>query len=148
VRNPLLHLGWSETLAESLPPDTTPARVCRIDRGGAHVLNGTGTQLVSIAGRVLRAEQLAVGDWVAIENGERIGAILPRRTVLRRADVSGAAADQVVAANVDVIFVVASLDGQLRGSRLERYLAFAWGSGPNRWSYCPKRTVARTSGKP
>jgi ribosome biogenesis GTPase len=127
----LFDLGWSESLAESLPDDSTPARVSRVDRGGATVLDGSGgQQLVSIAGRVLRdGDQVAVGDWVAVEHGERIAAILPRSTVLRRADVGGAAEEQVVAANVNVIFVVASLDGQLRGSRLERYLAFAWGSG-------------------
>jgi ribosome biogenesis GTPase len=130
VTNTLHNLGWSLELAESLPGNTIPARVSRVDRGGATVLTETGQQQVSIAGKALRdGESVAVGDWVAIEAEERIGAILPRRTVLKRADVSGAAVEQVVAANVDVIFVVASLELQLRASRLERYLAFAWTAG-------------------
>lgn len=130
MTNTLHNLGWSLELAETLPENAVPARVCRVDRGGATVLTEAGQQQVSIAGKALRdGESVAVGDWVAIEADERIGAILPRRTVLKRADVSGAAVEQVVAANVDVIFVVASLDGQLRASRLERYLAFAWTAG-------------------
>lgn len=129
VNNALTDLGWSATLAEQLPAEAIPARVSRIDRGGAVVLTEDNQLSLPIAGRVLtEGEQLAVGDWVAISNG-RIEQILPRTTVLRRADVSGAAQEQVVASNVDVIFVVASLDGQLRGSRLERYLTFAWTSG-------------------
>ncbi len=129
VNNALTDLGWSVALAEQLPTDAIPARVCRIDRGGAVVLTEDNQLSLPIAGRILAdGEQLAVGDWVATSNG-RIEAILPRSTVLRRADVSGAAQEQIVASNVDVIFVVASLDGQLRGSRLERYLTFAWTSG-------------------
>ena len=75
----------------------------------------------------------AVGDWVAIDardDGASVHALLPRRTTRRSATTPGLRSiGQVVAANVDVVFVVASLNQDLNLRRLERYLAFAWESG-------------------
>lgn len=97
----------------------------------------------------------AVGDWVAIGHGNSaavdgeddadhangigpvvIQAVLPRRTAFGRSTAdsgrrtgSRAADEQVLAANVDVAFVITSLDGDFNLRRLERYLAVAWTGG-------------------
>ena len=76
-----------------------------------------------------------VGDWVAVvarpEDGTAtIRSVLPRRTQLRRrAPADHAAPIQVLAANVDVIFVATSLNRDLNVRRIERYLTTAWESG-------------------
>jgi ribosome biogenesis GTPase len=107
-----------------------------------------GDRDAGIAGR-LRHEALgpgdlpAVGDWVAIAGGAGpeatpgatvIQAVLPRRTSFRRSTGDEnrnptLGNEQVFAANVDIAFVVAGLDGDFNLRRLERYLAVAWSGG-------------------
>jgi ribosome biogenesis GTPase len=76
-----------------------------------------------------------VGDWVAarIPNDERastlIEAVLPRRSSFTRAAPGRAAATQVIAANVDVVFVVCGLDGDYSVRRVERLVARVWAGG-------------------
>jgi ribosome biogenesis GTPase len=75
-----------------------------------------------------------VGDWVILRtsSGDRnaaIDAILPRRSVLSRKLPGKTFAEQVLCANVDLVFVVTSLNQELNLRRLERYLAIAWESG-------------------
>lgn len=79
----------------------------------------------------------AVGDWVALRTAPgggwaTIHAVLPRRTAFVRKAASAEqrrTEEQVVAANVDVVFIVTGLDGDLNPRRLERYLVLAWESG-------------------
>jgi ribosome biogenesis GTPase len=80
------------------------------------------------------ADLPAVGDWVAFSRhpqAERatVEAVLPRRTAFVRKAAGFESVEQVVAANVDVVFVVASLVDDLNPRRVERYLALAWESG-------------------
>lgn len=133
-----------------------PARVA-VEHRGAYVLyTARGERPAEAAGRLRhladsRAELPAVGDWVAIALRDCVGdginpvpkavptaeralvqAVLPRRTVFSRmaaSDQGRVAEEQVVAANVDVLFLVAGLDGDLNLRRLERYLTLAWESG-------------------
>ena len=76
----------------------------------------------------------AVGDWVAYDcpdGAERasVQAILPRRSAFRRKQAGHETAEQVVAANVDVLFLVTSLNQDLNVRRIERYMTLAWESG-------------------
>ena len=76
----------------------------------------------------------AVGDWVAYRPGAQsdgavVEAVLPRRTAFVRKTAGFEAVEQVVAANVDVVFCVTSLVDDLNPRRLERYLTLAWESG-------------------
>lgn len=78
----------------------------------------------------------AVGDWVAAELcvGEqrcRVHAVLPRRSQFVRKVPGKRLEQQVLAANVDTVFLVAALDGDFNLRRLERYLAQCWESGAN-----------------
>jgi len=69
----------------------------------------------------------AIGDWVAA--GDRIHAVLPRRSKLSRKVAGDASREQVVAANVDTVLLVMGLDGDYSPRRIERLLIMAWDSG-------------------
>lgn len=139
----LAQLGWNDELAPHIGDGLVPARVSAQHRGAYKVLTVDGELTARVAGR-LRHETgwrtgllPAVGDWTGVRleaDAATIVAVLPRRTSFTRqaATDGGATEAQVVAANVDVVFVVAALSidtspGFLR--RLERYLALAWESG-------------------
>jgi ribosome biogenesis GTPase len=138
----LAQLGWSAALAADHATHAAvgrePARILAEDRGSYVVRTATGEQRASITGR-FRHEAAgdpsafpAVGDWVAIDGGPEDGAIhavLPRRTSIVRQASGKRTAAQVVGANVDVVFIVVSLNLDLNMRRLERYLAVAWESG-------------------
>lgn len=72
----------------------------------------------------------AVGDWVTLrEDGPMIDHVLKRRTTLSRRQPGRDANEQVLAANVDVLFIVSGLDRDYNPRRLERYLVVAHESG-------------------
>ncbi len=85
--------------------------------------------------QALAREQLsAVGDWVALKPtpGETTGtieAILPRRSKFSRKVAGELTEEQIVAANIDTVFLVMGLDGDYNPRRLERYLILAYESG-------------------
>ena len=86
------------------------------------------------AGKLSDDELPAVGDWVAARpvEGERkaiIEAVLPRRTSFSRKEAFQRTREQVVAANVDTVFIVTAFGFDLNPRRLERYLTAAWDSG-------------------
>jgi ribosome biogenesis GTPase len=126
----LARLGWNDALAEAVAADVahsgaTPARVARVDRGWATVLTADGTERVQLAGH-----SVATGDWILVDQG-KVAAALPRRSAFVRGD-SGEGRTrrpQVVAANVDLVFVVQSLNNGPNIRRLERELVLAFESG-------------------
>jgi ribosome biogenesis GTPase len=123
--------GWQAALKASPDPRLLPGRVSRIDLGLCTVLGATGTSRVVTDRRL----DVAVGDWVTVAPGDhsddrpRVSGVLPRRGAVRRAAEGGRVAEQVVAANIDTIFVVITLDFDLSLRRLERLLAVSWQSG-------------------
>ena len=135
-------LGWNPALEDQFAPHAAdgqePARVA-VEHRGAYVLyTARGEEPAELAGRLRhaaseRSELPAVGDWVAVTPTEPalIHAVLPRRTKFSRMAASdhGGTIEQVVAANVDTVFLTAGLDGDLNLRRLERYLALGWESG-------------------
>jgi ribosome biogenesis GTPase len=139
----LAELGWTEreqTLFAPLAENGFyPGRVSRVDREFPLVATAAGAvraepavHLVKTRGTGSRA---VVGDWVALSHPEGhdlaiIEAILPRATAFARKDPSEGTVEQVLIANVDVVFVVQSLSGRgLNVRRLERELVLAWESG-------------------
>ncbi len=130
-------LGWDSYFDEKfkrLASDGgVPARVIA-DYGAEYLVHdGAGTSRACV-GRHLRNDGFtmpAVGDWVAVLKRAPLNAILgvvDRRTVFSRKVASVETREQVLAANVDVAFVVAAAtDVNLR--RIERYLTIAWQSG-------------------
>ena len=136
-------IGWNPRLEESFAPHSAeglmPARVSLEHTHIYRVLGGSGEMLARVAGRLrhqaaARKDYPAVGDWVAIEpdphDGEaRIHAILPRTSRFSRRAAGNVTEEQIVAANIDTVFLVAGLDGDFNLRRLERYLVVAWESG-------------------
>lgn len=133
--------GWETAFAEHAGDGTEPGRVAAPHRGGTYdVLTGGGEVRARLPGRtrqkVASSALPVVGDWVALETGTSkptIEAVLPRRTKLSRRTAHDPGADvareQVIAANVDVVFVTASLADEPNPRLLERYLTLAWESG-------------------
>ncbi|HEX3290166.1 MAG TPA: ribosome small subunit-dependent GTPase A [Gaiella sp.] len=139
----LTTLGWDDALAEQFAPYATegliPGRVAVQHRGAYDVVTEPGELRCDVAGRLYDesrspADLPAVGDWVAVaaraeEDAGTIQAVLPRRTKFSRKTAWQAAEEQVLAANVDVVFIVTSLNEDLSLRRLERYLILARESG-------------------
>lgn len=139
----LSKLGYNPALAfqmEEAAEHALPARVSRVDRGRARVFIASGERTALIAHPLTMLEAhddatLAVGDWVAcVERDDQliVQAVLPRRSAFARARHSGASARQLLAANIDVAFVVTSLDQDFSLRRIERYLALVRASGDAR----------------
>src|SRR3954465_2225428 len=136
-------LGWSPRLAEAFESHVAAGLVPpRISLEHTHiyrVLSPDGEQLARIAGRLRhqasgRADYPAVGDWVAMDPPSadadaRIRAILPRFSRFSRRAAGNPTEEQVVAANIDVVFLVSGLDQDFNPRRIERYLVTAWDSG-------------------
>ena len=75
---------------------------------------------------------VAVGDWVALTAEDRcwrLHSVLERRSVIRRASVSGESQDQLLATNVDVVLVAVPAVPEPRLGMVERLVALAWDSG-------------------
>jgi ribosome biogenesis GTPase / thiamine phosphate phosphatase len=131
----LQDLGWDDGFAASLEPhdNCIPGRVSAQHRGEYDVLTERGELRAHVAGRLRHeassGENLpAVGDWVALRE-TTIHAVLPRRSAFLRKVAWSQTEAQVLAANVDTIFVVSGLDDDFSVRRLERYLTLAWESG-------------------
>jgi ribosome biogenesis GTPase len=138
-------LGWDDGFAALLAseaPGLLPARVLVEERGQYLVAGAGGEHPASPSGRLRHDADLdptaawpAVGDWVALDAGapgdhRLIQRVLSRRTaVVRRAPGDRRLPSQVLAANVDTVFVVTSMNADYNARRLERYLAVAWDSG-------------------
>ena len=126
----LARLGWDPALAAAAAADlahadASPGRVARVDRGWATVLTASGTERAQLAGH-----SVATGDWLLVRDGNVV-ASLPRRSAFVRGDAGEGRArrPQVVAANVDVVFVVQALNNGPNVRRLERELVLAFESG-------------------
>ena len=140
----LTELGWNEFFAQAFTPHAAdgcmPARVTLELKGFYEVTGEFGAKLGQCSGKFAStaaspAEFPAIGDWVAItpQTGDdtraHIHAVLPRRTRFSRKAAGEQEIEQVVAANIDTVFLVSALDGNYNLHRLERYLAAAWASG-------------------
>ncbi len=132
----LAALGWASHFASALEAlgdgSLLPARVVAADRGRFDLLGADGPLTAALAGRLRHAagpgELPVVGDWVAVEpHPATVHHVLARRTVLRRAAPTGAL--QVLAANVDVVLVMSSLNRDLDPRRLEQFVAVAADGG-------------------
>ncbi len=138
----LAQLGWSSFFEDQ--PDVRnrgELRVARIveQQRGLFTVDGEVEGLAEVSGR-LRHEALAaadlpvVGDWVLVACGGDanrgvVQARLERRSAISRKAAGRASDEQVIAANVDTLFVVTAFAGDLNPRRLERYLTAVWDAG-------------------
>ncbi|MDP9239557.1 MAG: ribosome small subunit-dependent GTPase A [Actinomycetota bacterium] len=125
----LQHLGWDESWSahSTDDPQLRPARVARTDRGRCVVHTGEGTEHAALSPGLSPAP--TTGDWVLLDAAGTVTSVLPRRTTVIRGAGRNDARGQVLATNVDVLFVVSALSQAPNLSRLERLLTLAWESG-------------------
>ncbi|MFN0179651.1 MAG: ribosome small subunit-dependent GTPase A [Gemmatimonadales bacterium] len=130
--------GWDDTWASELATLPAEQRVGRVveQHRDRWVVQGEAGPLSARLPKAAPLESYpVVGDWVVMEPGPfpadpwSILAVLPRRSRFSRAAAGTGTAEQVLAANVDRVWIVHGLDRPVNPRRLERYLAVAWESG-------------------
>lgn len=144
MREPdLEELGWGPFFSEAWTPHASaglvPARVVVAHARALRARGPEGERVAGISGRLRHGargpEDLpVVGDWVALrprDGGGRtlVHAVLPRRTAFVRRAAGDLTVQQVLAANVDTVFLVMGLDRDYNPRRIERALVLAWESG-------------------
>jgi ribosome biogenesis GTPase len=131
-------LGFRPFFHEQLPrfERLVPARIAAEHRGGYEVWSQASVGLARLSGKLRHQEAAAaVGDWVALREPPGpdhiavIEHIFDRLTVFTRGAAGRQSRPQVIAANVDQVFVVCGLDTDFNVHRIERYLARVWSSG-------------------
>lgn len=145
----LKELGFNDFFADALQKidsaDFFPARVIAEHRQAYRVRSEQGEFLARVTGKRMfvateREDYPAVGDWVLIEHVDSehasIHTILPRQTIIKRSfgdkNKVGEKSDvQVIATNIDVGFVIESVDRDYNLNRFERYLAMLHNGGVN-----------------
>ena len=130
-------MGWDDWFEQRFmafaAQGLVPARVTA-DYGAEYLVHDAFESMRAVGGKHLRddaAKQPAVGDWVGLLNRESMSVvhgIVERRTAFSRKVAGLETKEQVLAANVDVAFVVVSAQ-DVNVRRVERYVAMAWQSG-------------------
>lgn len=135
----LSDFGWNDRFDSLFNPlrerGFVPARVVRVDRGAVVVQTAAEIAVAVVAGTLDPSGETgppAVGDWVALDldtDTVVVRAILPRFGTLSRRRPGAADHEQAVAANVDVVFIVESVERGPNPRRIERAVALAWEAG-------------------
>ena len=140
----LTELGWSPFFQQQLTPDELkllPARVFRQDTNQYHLLSAQGKMVGVLPGKfrqeaLSKADLPTVGDWVVvspIDSDEtdrvQIEKLLERKSKFSRKEAGEVHDEQVVASNIDTVFIVSALDRDFNLHRIERYLLLSWTSG-------------------
>ncbi len=142
----LYELGWDEDFDRDFEKyrqqGFVSARIICVQRERYLVGSEMGELWAEVSGK-MRHETVSVsdfptiGDWVAIEPNSGHGttvihAVLSRKSSFsRNVGNSQTPEEQMLAANIDTLFLVSGLDGDFNLRRIERYLAIAWNSGAN-----------------
>jgi ribosome biogenesis GTPase len=133
----LTHLGWTDAFASQLDPNEPelgPARVAVEHRDSYQLIDAAGEFAGELTGR-LRHEadsplaRPAVGDWVLVRDRFAIARVLDRATAFVRQAAGDKTRPQVIAANIDAVFVVTSFNQDFNPRRIERYVTAVWDSG-------------------
>lgn len=135
--NNLLTLGWTEAFATQIS-ETEQTCLARITTTGQNTYQGVttkGTCQLKLTGKLSRMisekyDLPAVGDWVVTDPDRQvIQRILQRQSSFVRNEAGNRDQRQVVAANINEIWLVMSLNHDLNLARLNRYVINAWDSG-------------------
>jgi ribosome biogenesis GTPase len=156
---PLRAIGWPGADDAALDPQwrallvahpaARPARVIEQHRSGYVVAEGPGEGYTTESptewqrapsyrkGMLSSEQRAAVGDWVLVQgeegikdgNRSQIVALLPRHSAIKRSAAGEHYKQQVIAANIDTVFIVCGLDADFNPRRIERYLLLVQGSG-------------------
>lgn len=131
--------GRFEAIANERKKQYVASRIISQEKGLYRLVSENGEQLGEISGRlrhnaVRASDYPAVGDFVLIDRENSGGnavihEILPRKSAFIRKVAGASNEEQVIAANIDTIFICMSLNNDFNLRRLERYLSLAWDSG-------------------
>src|SRR5262249_9745229 len=136
----LIDLGWNrffEDQRKGDSPHAIPARVAEATRERYRLIAEPGEKWAELAGRLrgdgdMGLKRPVVGDWVLAswswDPHARIERVFSARTKFSRKAAGKKTREQVLAANIDLVFLVTSLSGDFNLRRLERYLAVSWES--------------------
>lgn len=133
----LEELGWTDRFTSAFQdlndPTLQPARVAA-DYGTRFLAQLARGSAPATLARALReaGRPIAVGDWVAVRrtaHATEIRSVLERRSAIRREAPGAATSEQVLAANIDVVFIATSADADFNVRRIERLLTVAYQSG-------------------
>lgn len=130
---------WAERFEELASTKGQAARIISEHRNLFWVHTETGDVSVRVSGRLKHhatslAHLPAVGDWVVVESRKAgsdniIQSILPRRSKFSRKRPGKRTDEQIIAANIDSVWIVSAFDADLNPARLERYVTLVWESG-------------------
>ena len=140
----LTELGWGPFFQHQLTPDERqllPARVFRQDTNQYHLVSAQGKMVGVLPGRfrqeaLSKADLPTVGDWVVVSpidsdqpDRVQIEKLLDRKSKFSRKEAGEVHDEQIVASNIDTVFIVSALDRDFNLHRIERYLLLSWTSG-------------------
>jgi len=154
----VIDLGWDSFFEQHFEPyrkqDLSAMRIFRENRGNYIACGEQGEFICKLSGTFRFAAGSngkfpTVGDWVAAsarpnEGRATIHALLPRKSAFLRKVAGRMTEEQVVAANIDLVFIVCGLDQEFNLRRIERYLSLTWESGAvpvillNKVDLCPE----------
>lgn len=132
---------WELKFAAYRDKGCIPGRVALEHKHMYRVYTEHGDLLTEVSGKMRhtaagRADYPAVGDWVAVsarleEGRATIHGVLPRLSKFSRKAAGSTIEEQIVAANIDTVFLVNALNQDFNVRRIERYMILAWESGAN-----------------
>ena len=120
----LARLGWQPFFQQQLNlyewEVSTPARVIEHHRGELELQSEQDMQRLALLPSM---PPVTVGDWLLLDREGRFERLLDRKSYFRRRAAGSAAGEQLIAANVDIAFIVVSLNEDFNLNRIERYLS-------------------------
>ncbi len=121
-------LGWSAQFSDQvIEPDVFPARVTAVHRARIEALAEVGA-VDLIPASTLSTATVAVGDWVVVRDRVALR-VLDRHSLVARKAAGSGVARQVIAANLDALFIVSSCNADFNAGRMERFLVLAASAG-------------------
>ncbi len=142
MNNNLEKIGLNKEILNSFEiyKDGYLGRVISEHKGSYKVTTDIDTLIAKVPGKLLynsqgRESYPAVGDWVVLDRNDSssgdaiINKILPRKSKLSRKIAGNTTEEQIIAVNIDTIFICMSLNRDFNLRRLERYISISWDSG-------------------
>lgn len=131
----LTTLGWSNWFQQQVEFEELetfyPARVMGMERGIVHLMGEDGESVLEIQGNLISEEnKIVTGDWLLLDKEtNRFERLLERKSLFKRKAPGKKVDLQLIASNVDVVFIVTSCNEDFNLSRIERYLALSAEAG-------------------
>lgn len=126
---PLPDMGWTPFFQSQIEieeyDNLTPVRVTEVHRNALETTGQSGQMRLPMTGELID-HGVAVGDWIVTNNETGLPVrVLERKTLLKRRASGDEPSAQLIAANVDTLFIVSSCNADFNIARLERYMALA-----------------------